>query len=85
MSTFDTNAKGVAGLTEKSQLKSMTIMDGREVVAKYSTKRKGLIPMIIRDELKAEDVALKYLELGIDCTLIECRTANKGYMIQIIK
>ena len=84
MSTFDTKANGVAGLKDKSQLKSMTTMDGKQVVARYSTKVKGLIPMIIKDELKAEEVSLKYLELGIHCMIIKCKMNGKGYMIQLI-
>jgi hypothetical protein len=83
MSTFDTNANGVAGLKDKSQLKSMTTIDGREVVARYSTKLKRLIPMVIKNELKAEELSLKYLELGINNILIKTGN-NNGYMIKII-
>jgi hypothetical protein len=83
MSTFDTNTNGVAGLKDKSQLKSMTTMDGREVVARYSTKIKRLIPMVIKNELKAEELSLKYLELGINNILIKTGN-NNGYMIKII-
>jgi hypothetical protein len=85
MSTFDTKANGVAGLKDKSQLKSMITIDGTEVVARYSTKTKGLIPMLIKDGLKAEEVSLKYLELGIACMVVKHRMYNKGYMIQLIK
>jgi len=85
MSTFDTKAKGINGLKDKSQLQTMILKDGRIVLARYSNRKKGLIPMIIKDELKAEEVSLKCIEFGMFSLLAQCANEDKGYMIQIIK
>jgi hypothetical protein len=85
MSTFDTKAKGINGLTDKSQLQTMKLNDGKIVLARYSNGKKGLIPMIIKDELKAEEVSLRCIELGMLSLLTQCTKTYKGYMIQIIK
>jgi DNA-binding sugar fermentation-stimulating protein len=83
MSTFDTKKKQFEDykLTHTIQLKNYK--EQTEVIAIQSRVANRLIPMVIKNELKAEELSLKYLELGINNVLIETGN-NNGYMIKII-
>jgi hypothetical protein len=83
MSTFDTKKKEFKDykLTHTIELKNYK--EQTEVIAIQSRTQKRLIPMVIKNELKAEELSLKYLEVGINNVLIETGN-NNGYMIKII-
>jgi hypothetical protein len=83
MSTFDTKKKQFKDYKLVHTIELKNYKEQTEVIAINSRVKGGLIPMVIKDELKAEDLSLKYLELGINNVLIETGN-NKGYMIKII-
>ena len=83
MSTFDTKKKEFKDykLTHTIELKNYK--EQTKVIAIQSRVANKLIPMVIKNELKAEELSLKYLEMGINNILIETGN-NNGYMIKII-
>ena len=83
MSTFDTKKKEFKDykLTHTIELKNYK--EQTKVIAIQSRVANRLIPMVIKNELKAEELSLKYLEMGINNILIETGN-NNGYMIKII-
>ena len=83
MSTFDTKKKQFKDYKLIHTIELKNYKDTTEVIAIQSRTQKRLIPMVIKDRLKAEDLSLKYLELGINNVLIETGNTN-GYMIKII-
>jgi hypothetical protein len=85
MSTFDTKAKAVKQITKES-VNTITLhrSGDKKVVARYSSVKKGLIPLVVKDMIKAEELSLKYLELGIECYVIRSYSSSNGYMIEVI-
>jgi hypothetical protein len=83
MSTFDTKKKQFEDYKLIHTIELKNYKEQTEVIAIQSRVANRLIPMVIKNELKAEELSLKYLEMGINNILIETGN-NNGYMIKII-